>query len=405
MVQLNPFQPNFNANPFDTGAPFTTADPNAISSTGPSSGTTITPPGGAAVTSPNLTYVSNPTAGVGDKSAPITQQQLANLYSMPGQPQTQTAISGLPGAFNTNGSPLAGLTSLGPMYQAGLTTAGNTTINTGTTNAVTAAQLAQINALNAQANGQGPSLADVEAQQQTQRNLAATAALAGSQRGSANSALGLRTAQEAAGNAAQAGVQAAVQGRTAEELAAQQQLTGALGTAGGQAAQEAQAQAGLQQGTNLANLTTGTQVNLANAGALNTGTLQQAQQNQQVQLANLQSQLQTGQINAQQYNTMVQAMMTEYQNQLAGQENYGQLVTGENTQLQGIAAGVGINNSNNNMGLAGAGIGALGALGSGLLNLSDKRTKFNIRPGTKSVKSFLNAIAPKSSTFNLMETI
>lgn len=309
---------------------------------------TVTPPGGSSI----LTDVgngANPDDPIGSNNAPITQQQLASLYGMPNAAGIGSAISGT----NTNyTSPLAGLT----------------TINTGNTGQVYGQQQAQIGQLQALASGSGPSLAALQAQQSGQQNLANEAALIASQRGGAgNTALGLRSAADQAAATAQQTQQAAVQGRTAEQLGAEGVLSNALSTAGSQQAQQAQAQAQLQQNTALANLT---------------------------------AQLQTGKLNAQQYNAMVQELLGASAQQQQGQEAYGQLVNNSNITLQQM------NNAANQvpvqqaLGFGSAALNAAGSVGAKVAT-SDKTLKTNIKSGNKNITDFLNTISKSDSNFNM----
>ena len=326
------------------------------------------------------------TEGLGDKGGPITYGQLQGMYTDPNAAANNAAIQQGYGqtlqGYGPGGSSLAGLTQLGAVANAN-----GAGIQTGQSNALLGGQLQNINQLNAQAQGQGPSVAQVQAQQQGQANVAAQMAMMGSQRGASNSALGQRAAAEQGAQANQQAVQAGVLGRTQEELAAQQQLTGALSGTQGQVMQGAQAQAGLNQ-----------QAGLQNAQAANTSTLQQGSMNQQAALANLQAQLQAGQINLNQYNAMLQAQLNQSNNQFAASQNLGSTLTNENTQLQGIQAGVGINSSNNALGLTGAGIAGAAGLGAGALTAaSDRMLKSDIRSAKRSIKEFLSQL-PKSPT-------
>ena len=315
------------------------------------------------------TDIGNRTPG-----ATLSNNQLQQLYVSP----NSAAINNNIAAGQGLGSPLQGLSGL----TAAPATMGAAGINTATSNPIMQAQLQQINQLNAQAQGQGPSPATVAAQQAAQQNVQNEMAMIASQRGGgANTALGLRNAQNAMAQANQQGVQAATLGKTQEELQAQQQLTGALGGAQGQAQQGAQAQASIQAQTNATNV----------------------QQQNQVAMQQLQAQLQAGQINIQQYNAMLQAQMTQANNQLAANMNYGGQMVGENTQLQGIAAGLTIANNQQNTQLLGAGIGAGGAvLAGGLQAASDINLKTNIKDGNRSVKDFLSKIGKAPSKFAAM---
>jgi len=331
----------------------------------------------------------------------LTNQDVQNAFINPSNGQIQQAIANGPINQQANQvapSPLAGLTALGtPAY------AGATNINTGTSNALLGGQIANINQLNAQAHGQGPSLASMAAQQVGQQNIAGQMAMLGSQRGASNSALGLREAMNAKAQTDQQVAQASAQGRAAEELNAQQQLTAALGGTQGQAMQGAQAQAQLGQATNLANAGSANQSQLQQ-GSMNQQTqLANAQQQAQQTLANLQAKQQTQGLNAQEYNDMLQAQMTLSSNNQTAAENYINAMIGQNLSQQDIDKGLAINSTNNQMGLIGAGIAGGAALGAGALAASDRNLKTNIKSGTRSVKGFLDQInqSNKPSGFSL----
>lgn len=345
--------------------------------------------------------LSNPTAPIGRQPSPLNNAQQFSLFQQPTATvdAVNNNISNLAkpiAAPQMNTSPLAGLTTLGNVSNAG-----NTNINTGTSGALTGGQIQQINNLNAQAHGQGPSLAEQQAKQVAQTNIANQAALIASQRGSSNSALGLRSAGEQGAAANQQAVQAAVQGRTAEELNAQQQLTGALGTAQGQTMQGAQAQAALDQQTNAANIAARNAA-MQQQGAMTQQTnLANAAQGEQTGLANLSSKGATNTLNANQADAALQAQINQANNQQTANENYAGLVTNEDTQLYGINAGVGISNTSNALGLIGAGIAGGAAIGAAGIT-SDENLKTNIKSGTKSIKDFLSKVSvSNSSSYNL----
>lgn len=88
--------------------------------------------------------------------------------------------------------------------------------------------------LTAQANGQGPSLADMELQQATDRNLSSAAALAGSGRGGVNPALAARNLGNAQASISQTAAGQAAMARVNEEMQARQALADAIATARGQ---------------------------------------------------------------------------------------------------------------------------------------------------------------------------
>lgn len=231
-----------------------------------------------AFTIPGADTIASNIANIANHPATANQMQaspLAGLTTLGQTANAGTTNAGLQQAGVTNaGLNTAGLAQAG-VAQAGLANAGQTAIDTGTQNQLLNGQVANINDLNNTAHGLGPSLAMEQAKRQGEQNVASQMAVLGSQRGAANSNLGLRQAMHAKAIADQQAVQAGIQGRTAEELAAKQQLTEALSGTQGQVMQGAQAQAGLNQG-----------VNLANAGAANTQMLNNAQAANQVGLAN-----------------------------------------------------------------------------------------------------------------------
>lgn len=345
-------------------------------------------------------------SAIGDITAPITQGQQAALFVMPGQAAINNNIANLQNTYANQtapqlfSSPLAGLTSLG-----GVANAGSTNINTGTSNAITAGQIANINALNATAQGQGPSVAAIQAQQTGQQNVANEMAMLGSQRGSSNPALGLRSAQNAIATANQQAVQAATLGRAQEELNAQNQLQQALGTTQGQVQQGAQSQATLGQATNIANQAAANNATLTQGAMAQQTSLANQTAQQQTNIANLGQQGATQQLNTSEANAALAAQMSQANNIAALNSNYAGLVTNENTQQAGLANKLAVNTQNNNLGLMGSGIGGVAALGGVAASASDRNLKTNIKPGIKSMKDFLSTISNNNSIlqFNLME--
>lgn len=135
-------------------------------------------------------------------------------------------------------------------------------------------QLGLANQLEAQTRGEGPSLAQLQLQDASQRNVQQAFGLAAARQGG-NPALALRSAMNAQ---AQVGGQAALQSaqlRLAEQLQAQQALAELTGQGRGQDIDVATKNAALAQQANLANQKYGNQANLAQAGL-----------NQQANLAN-----------------------------------------------------------------------------------------------------------------------
>ncbi len=332
-------------------------------------------------------------SGIGDRFGPMTNQQYWNTFQDPNQGANSNAIEGMRNTYlngyQPGGASLAGLTTLGQTANA---QAAN--IDTGQSQNLMGGQVQNINALNAQAQGQGPSVAAETARQQGEQNTKAQMAVLGSQRGASNSALGMRAAQDSAATQRQGAAQNAVMGRAQEAMGARQQLTGALGGATQQAQQGAQAQAQLSQ-----------QAGMQNAQAANQSTLQQGQMDVQTKLANLQAQLQAGQINANEYNSYVQAMLSQNNNDWGAQMNAANQFMQENTQLQGIYAGQSIASSNNALGLTSAGIsGGAGAVGTAITAASDRGLKTGIHSATRSIKDFLSQLGSSAPAgFALME--
>ncbi len=240
---------------------------------------------------------ATPTQGVDGGLNQISNAGLQEAFT---NPQAANIANAIDTGFNRviatqpnqmAASPLAGLTTLGSvanagtqnagvaqagvnqagiaqagLAQQGLAQAGQVGIDNGASNALLNGQVANINQLAQQAQGLGPSVAAMQAHQQGEQNVANQMGMLASQRGSGNSALGLRNAMDAKARSDQQVVQASVQGRAAEQVAAQQQLTQALGGTQQQVMQGAQAQAGLTQATNLSNTAAANQALGANAG-------------------------------------------------------------------------------------------------------------------------------------------
>lgn len=167
-------------------------------------------------------------------------------------------------------------------------------------------QMGFANQLQAQANGQGPSVANQQFQLAADRNVAQQQSMAASQRGTAGALAGRQAMINSAGIGQDLAAQSAIQ-RSQEQLNAQAQLGSVLnqgrasdiGVAGQNASlgqQNQQFNAGATNNTSQFNATQGnaqsqfnaglnTQTNLANAGATNQGRIAQAQVNQQGNVA------------------------------------------------------------------------------------------------------------------------
>lgn len=275
------------------------------------------------------------------------------------------------------------------------------------------AQAQLINQLNGQANGTGPSVAAMQAKLSAQDNIRQQAALLGGQRGGSAGGLGQRGAMMAAASGNQAAAQTGALGRSQEALAAQSTLTGALSGARTQGQAQSTAQAGLDQAAALANQANslsaaGTNASLAqqatlgNATNYNQAAQQQAQlqqqaslqgssQSQQTNLANLSAVQNTDQLDNQTYQAMLSAYMAQNSQDMSASAAAQQLIANEQMSKYGTDAGVSINNSNNMMGLVGAGAQAAGTIGGALMAASDRKLKTQIKP--VSARSLLNLIA------------
>lgn len=208
---------------------------------------------------------------------------------------------------------------------------------------------------NQMAEGKGPSLATITANQQSQQGLNNTLAALGSQSGSTDPALAQRAVLNAGANAQSQAAANAVQGRTQEEL-------GAMGAMG-----------------NIYNAQAGQAAGVAN---------QNAQLTQNNQLANLNAALQNKQINAQQYN--------QYMNLLQAQ-NLAQFQSSQNEQKLGLQNSLGQSAINvpaqewygQQMGQGYNSI--LSGMG-GMASMSDKKSKKNITKAETELDIFLTHI-------------
>ncbi len=317
-------------------------------------------------------FVIDPTAyqnPVGDQSGNWQDAMSKMLASTTGKASTV-------GNTQLQGPQTYGGANIGPTA-----TYGGANINAGQYNDTFGQQQGLANRLGAQAAGQGPSLAQVTAQQQAGQNLQSQMAMLGSARGG-NPALAQQQALAAGANAQQQAAQQAVMGRTQEALGAQAQQAGLLGAMNQEASGFAQNQAGLQQQAGLASMGAinsqnaaqaqlWQQAGMGNQAATNQFGLQQGQMNQAAALANLQAALSQGQINGTQYNNYLQLLSQQNAQQQAGAEaGQGQQVT-QQLGIGNINAGISAAGTQAAMQGAGAGMAALGALAT----LSDRRAK------------------------------
>lgn len=301
-------------------------------------------------------------------------QNAGNVYNM-----IQAGID-----QNTNQvAPMAALTALGNSAQYG-----GTKINTGADAALQNAQGQYINQLNQQAQGLGPSVGSIQAKQAADRAIQSQMAMLASARGSSNPALAQRAAMDQGSQLAQAGIQAGALARAQEQLGAQAQLGQALGTTRSQTQAIDQAQASLYN-----------QAALTNQAAANQYGLQQGTMNQQVALANQQAQAAQNNLNTNAYNQYLQMFMNQAQTDTSNSAAFQQMLANQQAQIAALNQDKDIQTTNNNYGLAGAGIGAAAAIGAGIAAAaapaSDIRLKKDIKSGNADLKKFLQAIRGK----------
>jgi len=307
-------------------------------------------------------------------------------------------------------SPIANLTTLGAAKQYGGASIaspslyGGAQVASAQDQSFANAQAQFINQLNAQANGSAPSIAQMQAQQQAQQNIQGQMAMLASARGSSNPALAQRAAMDAGSQANQQAVQAGVLGKVQEQMNAENALNSALSTARGQGQNMTLNQAQLYQQAGLANQAAKNttdqqqaalyqQAGLANAAQYNQLIGQQGAMDQQVQLANQQSQLNTNTLNNQTYANLLSNYMNQNQTDISNQAAYWQLIANQQAVSAQIDAKQTADQNAQNLGLAGAGISAAGAIGGAAIQAaSDRRLKKAIKPAERTVRSFLNSL-------------
>ncbi len=214
------------------------------------------------------------------------------------------------------------------------------------------AQLMLTNQLQQQAAGQGPSLAQSQLRQGTDRNIQQAMAMAASQRG-ANAGQGLRGIGM---QAAQANQQAAAQSadlRAQEQMAARQQVAGVL-------------QGGRAQDVGLAT--------------------EQATLQQQAALANQQAGLQQQSLNDQQARFYNSSMADMDQKNREARMAHEQMNTSQVAGLNTVNAG-GYANASESRG------SLVGGIGSAFAAMSDEDQKMDVKPGENKTSSFLESIS------------
>ncbi len=261
--------------------------------------------------------------------------------------------------------------------------------------------------LQAQANGQGPSLAGGMLRQNADRSIAQQMAVTAAQGG--NPALAQRNAAIGAAQVNRQAGSDAAQMRIQEQQSAQQQLGNVLSNARNQDIGVNTSQAGLTQGTNLANQAATNQFGLAqgqmnqqnqqfNAGQANATNLSQAQfnqqsamgnadaynkaiyqnaaQQQQANLANQNASLQQQQLNDQAYASALKAYQDQGMSDVQARAAYQQLKSQQNSQLQGLnmqAAGANADKAGSFLGGAISGLASAAAA-------SDEAAKVDLMP-------------------------
>lgn len=350
---------------------------------------------------PNIIQSSAFDNPVGDQSKNWT----AGMQNMLG---STTGAAAQAGNTQLGGTAQVGPTALSQGQNMGQTaTYGGASLNANQYNQSYAQEQQLANQLGMQAQGLGPSVAQVTAEQQAGQNLQNQMAMLGSQRGSSNPALAQQAALRAGSEAQQQAAQQAVLGRTQEALGAQAQQGNLLGAMNQQAQGFSTAQAGLEQQAMLQsmgaiNSQNAAQAQLAqqnqqfNAGNMNAQQLaqaqmyqqsmmQQGQMNQQTQLANLQAAMAQGQINVQQYNQYLAMLQANNMAQYQGQMSKEQLDVNQQLGAGQIAAG--------NDGNIGNTIGTLAQVaGTVAMAASDKRVKTRILGAEKEADKILEQI-------------
>lgn len=264
--------------------------------------------------------------------------------------------------------------------------------------------------LQAQANGQGPSLAGAQLREATNRNIRQQMAVAAAQGGNPAAAQRSAALNAIAANR-QAGIDAATM-RVQEQLAARQQLAGVLDSGRAQDIGVNTSQAQLAQQMGLANMDASnnfalTQAQLAqanaqfNAGQGNTMSLEQArllQQNQQFNagaanemygqnfqaaqqtaMQNLAAKLQMQGLNDEQTRAYLQMKLASREADRQAAIDYERLKTQQNVGLQGIEAGSADAQTDRTMKILGGFMGGAGSAAGSMAAASDANAKVNVQ--------------------------
>ena len=287
------------------------------------------------------------------------------------------------GAWKTAAGNFLGATTGAAPQIANTNTYGGAQMDQGQYNQSWNEQWKLANQLGAMAQGQGPSMAQVQAQQSQQQALQNQMAMLGAQRGASNPAMAAYQAQQLGAQQMQQAAQQAVAGRTQEQMAALQAQGQLLGGMNEQAQQFAGNQSQLTQ-----------QAQLASMGALN-----------QTNAYNTQAQMAQQSLNAQQYNNYMQMLnqqaMAEWQAKMA----YEQQQASNYLVAAGIEKDLSIQQAQQNQAWAGAGASmASGLIGVAADALSDQTSKKNIKSGKEQLNSLLEKVY-QSSQFKKMTFI
>ncbi len=255
-------------------------------------------------------------------------------------------------------------------------------------------QSALIAALEAQSRGEGPSLAQMQFQKNTDRNLKNLMAAAASARGAQSAGATMRNLADAQAQAQGDAAIASGELRLQEQNAARAQLAGAIGQGLGYDTGYRGQQIGL------ASQDTANQqaVNLANSNAWNQARMAEAAFNNQTSLANQQAQMNLMGMNQQSdqfYNT---AELGLDQQQIATRMMAAQMFQNEQMQANAIASGQqqGVMAGQTSpkdvyQTVVAGGAGILGGLASAI-STSDEETKKEVSEASKESKAFLTSL-------------
>lgn len=247
-------------------------------------------------------------------------------------------------------------------------------INQGPQDQFRTGQTTLMSQLAAQAAGKGPSLAQSQLAQATDRNLAQSMALAGSQRGS-SAGSGMRQIAQGQAQMNQQAAQQSADLRMNEQMAARQQLGGVMAQGREQDIGLATSQAGFTQ-----------QAKLANQDAANQFKLQQAGFNQQAAGNNQQAALAMQGMNDDQAKALMSGQLAMDAQGMEGAMALEKLKVQQSLGVAGVNQAAYADASKNRQGfIGGMGEGAASAAAM----MSDERVKTNIADGEDETDEFL----------------